>query len=506
MFRLPVPFTAAALAVAPSLLLGSGPRAQTLPSYMPTTAEVILDTDFTQITPIGGPPINVTGGVFVFHDVTIPAGVTVRGIGSNPMIWIVTGDFIVNGRLFVNGEDGQRVDTLQAAQFPAAGGAGVCGGGNGGRGSPETTRQTNRGEFGFGPGQVPNLGGGGGRLGCLQGCGRGSGGGGGAFATQGDPYFMVTSSGTSFVQQLGAGGYGCLGQSGALTRTLPGGMPGIGPFSDSRDDNNFFGVALNVQQRTFIHGELPGPMGGSGGGGGGDRSVNCGFGAGNWRNDNKGGGGGGGGGALVILAGNKISVGPNGRIEANGGHGGGGEQAGGNNQGGGGGGGSGGMIVLYSLGTIELAKQGETYARQDYYFSLSADGGLGSQGQFGGVPIGGKYPPPLFTGHWDNNPTGGFGGLGVVQLHTRPGTDADLTGTVLDDNIHILDGTTRLTGIEKQRFLAWRGFPNQQGVWVNDFNNPTYNNPSSTPGYPVWATSANDEGDIRPAPILLPIL
>ena len=113
--------------------------AQTTLDYCPTASEVILNTNFTQITPCNAPPINVSGGVFFFRNVTIAQGVTVRGTGTQPMIWIVTGNFVVNGELRVDGGDGARVVTLNSANFPVAGGVGVCGGGSGGRGSPNAT-------------------------------------------------------------------------------------------------------------------------------------------------------------------------------------------------------------------------------------------------------------------------------------------------------------------------------------------------------------------------------
>ena len=100
-----------------------------------------------------------------------------------------------------------------------------------------------------------------------------------------------------------------------------------------------------------------------------------------------------------------------------------------------------------------------------------------------------------------------MGGMGIVQLYSPVGTNADNTNTILDDGIRILDSNgLALTGTEKTRFLGWRGFPNTQGLWVGDNNQPTYNNAPSTPGYPAWATSPDDEGDIRPAPVLLPVL
>ena len=107
---------------------------------------------------------------------------------------------------------------------------------------------------------------------------------------------------------------------------------------------------------------------------------------------------------------------------------------------------------------------------------------------------------------WDNNPAGAMGGMGIVELFSPAGQNADGTNTILDDNIKIIDANGQvLTGTDKIRYLGWRGFPNTQGVWVDDSNNPTYNNAPSTPGYPAWATSPDDEGDIRPAPVLLPV-
>ena len=49
-----------------------------------------------------------------------------------------------------------------------------------------------------------------------------------------------------------------------------------------------------------------------------------------------------------------------------------------------------------------------------------------------------------------------------------------------------------LTGAQKQRYLAWRGFPDNNGVWSDDFGNPT--------------NIGKAEGDIRPTPILLPFV
>ena len=496
--------------------------------YQPMAAQVVLNTDFTQITPTNGPPINVTGGVFQFRNVTIPAGVTVRGIGSNPMVWLVTGDFTVLGTLSVDGDDGADANALGAANFAVAGGAGQCGGGNGGSGSPNTGGRSPTGEPGYGPGQVAGAGGQGGLLGLRSGCGRASGGGGGAFATRGDPHYPVKSpGGNQFAQQTGAGGWGCAGASGASTRTLPPGAAGPLGFVDALEGNDFWGRGVDRNLYRATTGELPLPRGGAGGGGGGDLADPAnpaGF-----VSDFRGGGGGGGGGVLIVKVLGTLTIGKDARISADGGDGGGGEEGGANTRAGGGGGGSGGMIVLMSAERIRIFTHGETYAMGDYDFAISAQGGIGRQGAFGGVPISGKYPPPANAGAWDNYPSGGFGGQGVVQLMAPAGEiDAESTGTVLDDNIEVWwtsSGSARnLTGSEKARYLAWRGFPDANGYWVDDNGDPTYSNPDpmdpglpgvgfmpswslpTTAGGPLPPATAleNAEGDIRPAPVLLP--
>ncbi len=474
----------------------------TILDYEPQTREIVLNTDFTQITPKGAPPINVVGGVFQFRNVTIPRGVTVRGTGTRPMVWLVTGDFIVRGELTVRGGDGARVDTLNSANFPTPGGIGACGGGNGGRGSPRTDRQSESGESGNGPFQVAGGGGSGGQVSARASasCGRGSGGGGGSFATQGDPNFKAKAAtgSSSFIQQRGVGGYGCQGGSGAATRSLPGGNPGPLAFTDARLDNNFWGSGVNISRQIRITGELPAPIGGQGGGGGGDQSTS--LNNPNWIQDPKGGGGGAGGGIIIIKCLGKIIVESDGIIRADGGNGGGGEQAGGNNLGGGGGAGAGGMVVLMSGTAIELHTHGETYANGAqpgaYLFAVSADGGIGTQARYGGTEFLAKYPPLGTGASYDANPTGAMGGMGVVQLMAPAGTNTDGTNTVLDDNVKIIRGGVELAGTEKQRYIAWRGIPNANGRFVDDAGNETYHHSPSP---------ANDaEGDIRPAPILLP--
>jgi hypothetical protein len=464
---------------------------RTVLEYEPDTTEVVLNTDFTQIKPKNGPPLNVSGGVFIFDSVRIPKGTTVRGIGTRPMIWLVNKSFVVDGTLTVAGGDGARVDTLNAANFPTPGGVGVCGGGAGGRGSPSTTGESERGEAGFGPGQVPGGGGQGGKVSKGPPCNRASAGGGGAFATQGDPYFKrKAGSNNCFIQQKGIGGFGCEGGCGARAGVLEGGNPGALAFTDARVDNNFWGVGVDLNRQIRVSGELLSAIGGQGGGGGGDRYRPPDQGS-NWISGEKGGGGGGGGGVLIIQCLGEITVTENGTVSANGGNGGGGEAAGSNQEGAGGGAGSGGMVVMMAGERIVLNKRGETYAQNDYVFTVTADGGVGTQGSFGGGEWNAKYPPLPDPRNYDANPSGGFGGLGVIQLMAPPGNNAvDRTNTVLDDNIVILDRNTPLEGAEKMRFLAWRGFPGDQGKFFDDSGREV--------------TIGDAEGDLRPSPTLLP--
>jgi len=486
----------------------------TVIDYNPNNATQILNTDFTQVIPANGPPFSVSGGVFNFRNVTIRAGVFVQGLGTNPMVWLVNGNFNIDGQLSVDGGQGERVNTLNSANFPAGGGPGVCGGGRGGDGSPSGTQRDLTGQSGFGPRQRPGGGGGPGRMACTTGCSRGSGGGGGSMATQGDPWYHApATSGTSFQQRVGRGGQGCDGASGATTRSLQGGDPGPLAFSDARSDNNFWGAGVNVATQIRIVGELANPVGGEGGGGGGDLTGtpgSCTVNDPNYASDMKGGGGGGGAGVLIIKALGDITIGSTGRIHADGGNGGGGEQAGTCNEGGGGGGGSGGMVILMAGGHIRLNAHGVStptarwrYGENDYDFCVSADGGVTLTGSFGTPDVESKYPASgqtMMTGaSYDSAPLGGLGGLGVVQLMAPPGPSSDLppdgTNTLLDDNIDVFVNGVRASGTTnptKQALLAWRGFPYFDGRLTGDDPTTTIN-------------IGDNEGDIRPTPIFLPV-
>ncbi|MEZ5965657.1 MAG: hypothetical protein R3F56_17615 [Planctomycetota bacterium] len=505
---------------------------ETVFDYRPASGEVELNTDFALVAPANGSPFSVSGGVFQFRNVVIPANATVRGTGTKPMVWLVTGDFTVEGELTVAGGDGARVDGLNSANIPIPGGIGRCGGGNGGRGSPLTSDTDDRGETGYGPAQAPGGGGRGGEHACHFGatCLRGGGGGGGSFTTQGDPHHQLAWLGQPAGLPLvgnGRGGPPC--QTPAPMQAAAGPLA----FSDPRRDNDFWGTGIRLgtpSQR--VAGELLVPRGGAGGGGGGDSndfqaptrcSVNPTF-----VSDRRGAGGGAGGGVLIIKALGRIVVKSGGRITATGGSGGGGEPAGSCGAGGGGGGGSGGMVVLMSARGIHISRHGAPYADASptsnangaYSFAIDADGGFGRRGTYANpYPITGKYPGrggPAAKVAWDYNPVGGFGGLGLIQLMAPPGDNLDVehggdgTRTRLDDNLyfypddeallrgldsdnpHRRDGPA-LKGTDKERLLGWRGFPGTDGVGRDDAG--------------VVVELPHDdhgEGDLRPAPVLLP--
>ena len=462
-----LPCIACALALGPSL------SAQILDDYEPQ-ASAVLSTDFQQVRSKKGRLVTIVNGIYVFRNVRIPRGVTIRGTGAHPMIWVVTGDFRVDGRLSVDGRDGAHVNTLNAANFPTPGGAAGPAGGDGGRGSPSSTRRSFAGEAGNGPYQFPRIGGVGAP--ALLGIGlslQAPGGGGGSFALVGDPHYRRPGQVVT-----GRGGSG-RNRSGLVA----GGRPGTALFASSFQAHTFFGIGYDYNLKRPILGSVPFLMGGEGSGGG-DRYPRLIV---KFINDKRGGGGGGGGGALMIYAFGTISVTPSGTITANGGAGGGGEVAGSCREGGGGGGGSGGMLILAAQNKVSLAVKGDTYAATgDASFVLSADGGIGRNTSFGnGAPRLHKYP----EGPGAPN-AGGFGGLGIVQIITRTGKNADGTNTVLDDHIELLQNGRPLKGAAKQRFLAWRGLPNAQGKLVDDSGKPA---------------NTGAGGDIRPSPILLPL-
>ncbi|MCA8971595.1 MAG: hypothetical protein KDC95_17515 [Planctomycetes bacterium] len=445
--------------------------AQNLEEWVAPSGDTTLSTSFQTLKAKSGRTVTLVNGIYVFKNVTIPSGSRVKCAGPNPMIWVVTGDFLVDGELAADGSDGQHVMTLNSANVPIAGGTGGPAGGRGGAGSPATNQTSPQGEDGHGPYDFPAFGGRGGSLAIGPTVSHyGSGGGGGVFGSAGD----LSPFGLTIAQTSGAGGDGR-----STLGPVPGGAAGNRLFVDRDDENDFWGVGFDVARNRLVVGELPILVGGSGGGGGGDRtSPNP-----NFFDDEEGGGGGGGGGCLIIYAEGKIVV--RGTIHANGGNGGGGEDAGGCRFGGGGGGGSGGMLVLAAHQGITVHVLGETYDKADFDYALSADGGVGRNTAWQAAPYESKY---VRTTPRPN--AGGFGGLGLLQLIAPMGTNSDGTNTRLDDGITLVRNNQVLTGSEKQRFLAWKGWKNAQGIRVDDAGKPI---------------PASNGGDFRPQPILLPL-
>lgn len=503
--------------------------------FEPSQQETILNTDFTRVTLRSGRSLNISGGVFQFRNVRIPRDYRVIGQGSKPMVWLVTGDMTIEGDLRCDGGDGEAVNST-SAELPSSGGIGHCGGGRGGRGSVVTTARTDRAEAGFGPGGVTNGGGEGGQHSCqgttLNNCRIGSGGGGGSFATKGDPDFYTlfqrfrgTSTG-EFDMRGGDGRVGCQNKA----PTNPGVAPGVaGPlgFLDSDANNDFFGTVIRFTPAGLpvsrLAGELPALRGGAGGGGGGNGASEC-LNLTNWRTDAKGGGGGGGAGTLVIKCLGRIRIASTGRIAANGGSGGGGYPNGTSAAsttgpaGAGGGGGSGGMVVVM-CSRLDIVRHGDAYgdatttnrAGGAYDFAITADGGVGRRNpQAGLMAIRGKYPSSFITGEtpetagsWHSDigdrPVGGFGGNGIVQLMTPSLNDNDNTGSFFDDNIYFyatdtdVETTSPLPPATKKALLGWRGYVSGTGR-VDDKNAPI-----------TLAANGFGIGDIKPAPVLLPI-
>ncbi len=203
---------------------------------------------------------NSSTGTFSFSSFKIPAGSTVRVIGTRPLIIEVTGNVQIDGVLDASGDDGIQGTGGPSSGVGGSGGKGCCGGANGGKGGNSYTGVGTRGS---GPGAGGN--------GSARSSGQyvnGGHGGGGGHATAGGPGFNASGTGN----------------------------PGSG------------GSSYGNTQLSSLQG---GSGGGGGSGGKGGASYHYG-----------GGGGGGGGGAVKITANGNIVIGTQGAIRANGGKGG----------------------------------------------------------------------------------------------------------------------------------------------------------------------------------------
>ena len=325
------------------------------------------------------------------HNFVIEPAAELRVVGPRAFVLEATGGIVLDGVLDLSGFDRPNVATLSTGNQPEVGAAGAAGGGSGGVGSFLTTTSTPAGGVGFGSVMLPGGGGRGGEAGFGVGPSqnyRGAGGGGGALGPALPGQGLGAEPGT-------AGGAGSQGAVSGLT-PAQGGAPGPTAFPDGDPTNDFWGVAVDPVTGAVTLGELLRPRAGTGGGAGGDGVETASFPPLPWTpaTDKKGCGGGGGGG-LALMRARFVTVGPGGRVVADGGAGGSGEvKSFLDSIGGGSGGGSGGMLVLQA-GWIDLSLAGAD--------CFSAVGGAGGPGSGPGNAVG----------------AGGAGGPGLVQLHLQ---------------------------------------------------------------------------------------
>ena len=393
----------------------------------------VADSGVTQFT---------TGGVVNVRDFIIEDGSSLIITGPNPLVINATGMVRIEGTLDLSGLLGPAVASVNIGNVPVVGGAGIAGGGNGGSASSVTNTSTPRGSRGLGAFGVSSLSGGqGGESGSAVQAGgtlpdnrRPGGGAGGAFnVDQNDSSAKLSfNAGAATDGQISEGmmaqpGFrGHIDSRGAETDAMPseGGLPGVGPFQDADNSNNFFGRRADVNysilaDRTrpvgsaptrIISGELSAMHAGSGGGGGGDALNSDFFPTPNWSpaSDERGGPGGGGAGALRLRAlGPIIMSGLNAQILCKGGRGGTGENSFAFDQvGGTGGSGSGGHVILESGAYISFVHADIS----DQHLFIDARGGRENKGR----GRDGSANNNLIPGGLSD---GGQGGPGLIQLH-----------------------------------------------------------------------------------------
>lgn len=389
----------------------------------------------TTSTPINGGPNgiptttqNAVRGVVDVRNLTIERGGEIRVQGPNPMRINATGVVRIDGRLDLGGFNAKDVATLNTGNQVEIGGAGAAGGGKGGNANDNITGPTPRGGRGQGPFRQGNLGGEGGEMGfsdlASKNARRPGGGGGGRFTKD----WIDTTTNADVSMAAGAGTNGNKNSTGALSRARPsqGGGPGQGPFIDTNNDNDFFGIKPTVVNGTLtglIRGELPSLWAGFGGGGGGNagkRFPNANW---NFNSDEKGGGGGGGGGGLHVKALGRIVFGRGGHIVANGGRGATGENTNFlDHIGGTGGGGSGGHVILESAALVDFTDGGLNSDQQPRDILLSGGPKL-KGGPTDDVDSCSEDPSnSCCPGSCRGNSNGGAGGAGLIQIHVPDAT------------------------------------------------------------------------------------
>ncbi len=339
-------------------------------------------------------------GPLLLVDLTIEPGAVLRAQGVNPFHVHATGTARIDGLLDFSGFDNPGVNTWNTGTISEFGALGGPAGGRGGTGNPLTSQSSPAGTSGFGPPQWPRVGGRGGEsgistIGIADPNTRRPGGGGGGTLAADQPVHSDPLNPANLGLLAGTGKNGWATALGVLSMTPPplGGAVGNRAFVDADPTNDFYGLRLNPTTGVPTVGELQAPTAGAGGGGGGNAINGL-----VWpptpydpTSDEKGAGGGGGGG-LGIVAALRISVGAQGKIRCNGGHGGGGENTNFLDRiGGGSGGGSGGYLILQA-GIVDLSAAGDR--------ALTALGGRGGEGKdnaFNAINAGGNGGPGVIT-------------------------------------------------------------------------------------------------------------
>ncbi|HKE01884.1 MAG TPA: hypothetical protein VKE69_12795 [Planctomycetota bacterium] len=203
---------------------------------------LVIDTVSATLTAKDGQVATFTNGDIHVDTLEVEAGAAIFGVGPNPLRFFVKRRVAVDGAIHVDGGDAPDVEGLASLGFPVVGGAGACGGGDGGVGNPIPIQSSAVGGTGDGPFGASDGGGFGGESSLIPdvSCagafppGVAGGGGGGSFATSGDP------------GATGGPPAGCSfpGKSAVDPSHPPfGGEPGLVAFATALVTDDFFGAS-----------------------------------------------------------------------------------------------------------------------------------------------------------------------------------------------------------------------------------------------------------------------
>lgn len=283
--------------------------------YTGTGADGTVDTSLPPFTAGGGDVLALTttpgsgasingDGIYEYENFYLRAGDTLSASGTQPLVILCRGDFIVEGTIDIAGKEGRfGADTDGSALFTNTGA--IQAWGSGGQGGPGA----GAGGQGGGPNLVPT----GAGAGLMSGVDGGRGASILAQETLGAGLAGVNNQTSGGACGGGGAGHSIAGGTGTRADGSSGGNGGSG----------FGNALLEVPLASFTpdRGYQPnaGSTGGPGGGGG--AADNAGTSAPD-NGDDAGAGGGGGGGALWVIARGQITIGASAQVLANGGKGG----------------------------------------------------------------------------------------------------------------------------------------------------------------------------------------